>query len=151
MATYGRSYRTIEEMLHRARVFADNLAHINAINANPANTWSAAVNKLADQTTEEISRLKVNCCLPLKCFIYLPFAHHFVRATTVVCPDLCTLSAISPARLSTCLTSPRLSTGAPTIPLWSLKSRTKVAADRAGLSALPKLWSLPLLSLAASS
>jgi hypothetical protein len=45
MATYGRSYNSVEEMLHRARVFADNLAHINAINANPAYTWSAAVNK----------------------------------------------------------------------------------------------------------
>ena len=32
MATYGRSYNSVEEMLHRARVFADNLAHINAIN-----------------------------------------------------------------------------------------------------------------------
>ena len=63
MATYGRSYNSVEEMLHRARVFADNLAHINAINANPAYTWSAAVNKLADKTTEEISRLKVHCCL----------------------------------------------------------------------------------------
>jgi len=44
--SYGRSYDSVEEMLHRARVFATNLAHINAINANPANTWTAAVNKL---------------------------------------------------------------------------------------------------------
>ena len=63
MATYGRSYDSVEEMLHRARVFATNLAHINAINANPANTWTAAVNKLADQSTEEVARLKVCFCL----------------------------------------------------------------------------------------
>jgi hypothetical protein len=63
MATYGRSYDSVEEMLHRARVFATNLAHINAINANPANTWTAAVNKLADQSTEEVARLKVCLCL----------------------------------------------------------------------------------------
>ncbi len=64
MATFGRSYDSVEELLHRARVFATNLAHINAINANPANTWTAAVNKLADQTTEEISRLKVRSLQP---------------------------------------------------------------------------------------
>ena len=31
MATYGRSYDSVEEMLHRARVFATNLAHIKAV------------------------------------------------------------------------------------------------------------------------
>ena len=59
MATYGRSYDSAEELLHRARVFATNLAHINRINSNKAYTWTAAVNKLADQTTEEIAKLKV--------------------------------------------------------------------------------------------
>ena len=83
MATYGRSYDSVEEMLHRARVFATNVAHINAINANPANTWKAAVNKLADQTTEEISRLKVSylvlecllCGCVLDCVAGLPPRH----------------------------------------------------------------------------
>jgi hypothetical protein len=84
MATYGRSYESVEEMLHRARVFATNLAHIKAVNANPANTWTAAVNKLADKTTEEIAQLKVRRChltkrltlvSALKCAAGLPPRH----------------------------------------------------------------------------
>jgi hypothetical protein len=68
MTTYGRSYGSTEELLHRASVFASNLAHINFINSNPANTWKAAVNIFADQTKEEMSRLKVRLHLLLFCF-----------------------------------------------------------------------------------
>jgi flagellar basal body rod protein FlgC len=59
MAAYGRSYGSVEETLRRARIFAANLAHINSVNSNPANTWKASVNKLTDRTNEEIAMLKV--------------------------------------------------------------------------------------------
>ncbi len=105
MATYGRSYDSVEEMLHRARIFANNLAHINAVNANPANTWTAAVNKLADKSTEEIAQLKVLCLLPkrftldsaLKCAAGLPPRH----------VPISSLSSRSPFRARQCVRSSR--------------------------------------------
>ena len=59
---------------------------------NPAYTWSAAVNKLADKTTEEISRLKVHCCLLRN----VSFVVHSLILASGLPPWHVPISALSP-------------------------------------------------------
>jgi cathepsin H len=52
---HSRLYSSLNEQLYRFQVFQANLRVIDEINADPRNTYSAAVNQFADMTFEEFS------------------------------------------------------------------------------------------------
>jgi len=56
-AKYGKTYATQEEAEYRYRVYQDNLRTIASINTDATRTWTAAPNKFADMTREEIRDL----------------------------------------------------------------------------------------------
>ena len=54
---YGKSYGTKEEYNYRLALFKQNVAEVDAINADPAMTHTAGVNFMATWTPEEKKRL----------------------------------------------------------------------------------------------
>merc|ERR1712055_338925 len=50
---YGKKYSSLEEELHRMKIFQSNLKKIADHNATPGVTWTMAVNQFADLTEEE--------------------------------------------------------------------------------------------------
>lgn len=55
---FNKFYATEEEYQMRQAVYAENLEKIKEINADPTNTWKAAINEFTDRTAEEMSQLK---------------------------------------------------------------------------------------------
>jgi len=52
---HGRKYSSLSEQLYRFQVFQESLRVIAEVNADPRNTYTAAVNQFADMTFEEFS------------------------------------------------------------------------------------------------
>lgn len=56
VSKHGRSYATQAELAYRQQVFQENLAYIQAKNAENGLSYSLGVNKFADMTNEEFRK-----------------------------------------------------------------------------------------------
>jgi len=54
---HSKQYQSLEEEAHRFGIFQENVAFINAHNADESKTFTLAVNKFADLTSEEFGAI----------------------------------------------------------------------------------------------